>query len=111
MHRLITILVIFGVTALMALYLVLTEDPLRIKVNGQDRMYIRAEHPQLFTTSALASAVLALLFFGGALYIHFGLGLRRAPPNGPLGLSWFAIVMVGLGLIGILAAVLAGVFQ
>jgi len=40
-------------------------------------VYTRAEHPELFTISAVSSFVVGLLALGGALYMHFGLRLRR----------------------------------
>ena len=110
-HRLTIVLGILGIMALMAANVFWTQDHFVVWSGNQQQDYTRAEHPQLFAISALSSLVFGLLFLGAAFYTHFGLQLRRAPATGPWGLSWYAIIMVGLGLLFALAAVITGGFH
>jgi hypothetical protein len=109
-HRITNILGILGVMGLMIGYGIITRDQLVVWSGDEQQVYTRAEHPQIFLVSSACAFVVGLLFLGGAFYTHFGLKLRRAPASGPWGLSWYAIIMVSLGLIGILAALIAGAF-
>jgi hypothetical protein len=106
-HRLTTILATLGVMALMFAYTFMSGDHVLI----QQRDYTRAEHPQLFATLVTSCLLAGVLLLAAAFYAHFRLQLRRVPSSGPFGISWFGIIMFGLGLIFALAAILAGAFH
>ena len=61
----------------------------------------------VLSRSALAAGVVLV---ATACYTHFGLRLRSSPRGGPFGLSWIAIIGLSMGLLGILAALVAGLF-
>src|SRR4051812_2617461 len=89
-------------------YVATTQDHFVAWFGDQQQEYTRADHPQFFVVSALCFTVVGLLLLSGAFYTHFRLKLRSPAASGSLGFSWYAIVMLSLGLIFALVAILSG---
>jgi hypothetical protein len=114
-HRATIMLVILGIIGVAGAY-VITKSHQFVLFWGNgspdfQRVYTRAEHPQFFMLSTICSLVVGLALLAVAAYVHFGLRLRTAPRSGPLGRSWFGLIMFGIGAGGALVMYISSSFS
>ena len=114
-HRATIILLILGILGVAGAY-VSVKSPHFVLFWGNgspdfQRVYTRAEYPQFFMLSTVCSMVVGLALLAVAAYVHFGLRLRTAPRSGPLGQSWFGLIMFGIGAGGALVMYILHLFH
>ena len=114
-HRATIMLVILGIIGVAGAY-VITKSHQFVLFWGKgssdfQSVYTRAEHPQFFAVSTVCSLVVGLALLAVAAYVHFGLGLRTVPRSGPLGQSWFGLIMFGIGAGGALVMYILHLFH
>ncbi len=102
--------VVLGLIFAMFASIIATEDRLVAWSGDRQWHFTREPNPAVFWIPSLVAAGCAAAFWVLAWYLHFRRRLVGAPESGPFGLNWFAVIMLALGALVILAVTIAGLF-